>query len=273
VFLEVYPQVLGVSTFKQCRKCGELKSADHEHFFAHSKTKDGLQPYCKTCDRAAATEWVKANRDRKSAYDKAYRASHKERKAATSKAYRAANRKRLVEYDKEKYLADPDKENARNKAWRDANREHLKTYRKNNRERTVAYNKTWREANPEKRRVGWHRYVARKFSLPSDFTPADWKYALEYFSGCCAACGRQPGLWHTLAADHWIPLTSPDCPGTVRWNMVPLCHGIDGCNNQKFNKKPDAWLIDQFGKRKGRTILLKIEAFLNSRTPQGGISA
>lgn len=111
------------------------------------------------------------------------------------------------------------------------------------------------------------RRAAEKRGLCADFTLQDWNAALDYFDNHCAACGRQPGLWHTLAMDHWIPLSSQDCPGTVPWNMVPLCHGQGGCNNSKHKRNARVWLIDKFGKRKGMAILRRIETYLESRKP------
>lgn len=105
---------------------------------------------------------------------------------------------------------------------------------------------------------------ARKRSLRDDFTIEQQQYALEHFNHCCAACGRQ---FHdlfgerTLSLDHWIPLSSPDCPGTTVTNMIPLCHGIDGCNSRKNARDPNEWLVSQFGKRKAREILGRIEAY------------
>lgn len=37
---------------KICSKCGQEKSI--EEFYAHSTAKDGLQPYCKECQKKAA---------------------------------------------------------------------------------------------------------------------------------------------------------------------------------------------------------------------------
>src|SRR5581483_2176482 len=73
-----------------------------------------------------------------------------------------------------------------------------------------------RESLPVRQAAPLRAYVARKRSLPDTFTERDWQRALEYWDYKCAVCGRPRGLWHTLAADHWIPLTAPDCPGTVR---------------------------------------------------------
>ncbi len=104
-------------------------------------------------------------------------------------------------------------------------------------------------------------YRARKRSLPNNFSAQDRRRALEYWNGRCAVCGRPPGLWHTIATDHWIPLSSPDCPGTIKTNMVPLCHGTDGCNNQKYAKMPEVWLREKMGKRRAKRKLEEIEYF------------
>jgi len=111
-----------------------------------------------------------------------------------------------------------------------------------------------------------NRRRARKESLPSNFIEDDWHYALEYFHGCCAVCNRPlVDLFstHTAAQDHWIPITDPrpDNPGTVPHNILPLCHGENGCNNRKRNRDPVSFLEETFGKRRSRRILDRINAF------------
>ena len=117
-----------------------------------------------------------------------------------------------------------------------------------------------------------HRRQARIRNLPDNFIAADWERALAYWKGCCAVCGRPPGLWHTLAPDHWIPLASPDCPGTISANIVPLCHGQGGCNDSKAGKEARQWLITKLGKRKGlhqyRQIQTYFRSLLIDKTPK-----
>lgn len=108
------------------------------------------------------------------------------------------------------------------------------------------------------------RRRARKRSFPDAFTLQDKIRAFEYFEYRCAVCGRPRGLWHTLAMDHWIPLDSPDCPGTVPVNMVPLCHGVDGCNNSKINRDALEWLTQHFGKRKAKQIFERVQVYFDS---------
>lgn len=222
------------TTLKRCTKCGELKPRDQFH--KDKNRKDGLTPHCKDCCAKKAKTWYRSNKERCIEKSKVWHDANSERYAKSHKAWMDANKKRHSDSMK---------------AWYKANREHA-----------VEVAKAWRKANPDKQKAGKIRYRSRKQSLPDKFTATDWQIAIDYFGGCCAACGRPPGLWHTLAADHWIPIskggpTTPD-------NIIPLCHGQDGCNNSKHNKMPDEWLVWKFGKRKGREILKRIETFLDS---------
>lgn len=108
-----------------------------------------------------------------------------------------------------------------------------------------------------------HRRRAREERLPDGFSGQDWYRCLEYFGGCCAVCGRPPGLWHKLAIDHWIPIASSECPGSIPTNIVPLCQGVGGCNNSKHCKAPNDWLVEKFGKRKATSILKRINAYFD----------
>lgn len=114
------------------------------------------------------------------------------------------------------------------------------------------------------RMASFGRRRAREVNLPCSFSTSIWEHCLEYFNHRCAVCLRPVGLWHTLAADHWIPIASPNCPGTIPTNIVPLCHGEGGCNNQKNKQMPDVWLIDKYGIRKARRILKKIGDYFDS---------
>lgn len=233
MYLEVYPQVLGVSTLKRCPKCGEYKPADRDHFSGDKSRFDGLETYCKVC---------------KKQYILQYRELHAD----------AIRDQRRQNYQ----------ENA------ESNRLRARKYRENNPNVLREYMRERRNTIEGKRekQSAYQRRRARKLNLPNTLTGADWQFALDYFGGCCAACGRPPGLWHTLAADHWIPISrgGPSTPD----NIVPLCNsgrdGVGGCNNSKHNTLPSDWLIEKFGPRKGRAIQRKIEAFLESRKSAEG---
>ncbi len=245
VFLEVYPQALGVTTVKVCSKCGEVKPIEQFHMSG-----TGRRSNCKACVR----EYHQSIAEHLREYNREYHAANAERK----REYRQANAERIK---------------ARDREYNHANAERIADYQRE-------YQRANAERIAERKRKYWktpggkavskskdHRRLARKRGLANTFTSADWQIALDYFGGCCAACGRPRGLWHTLAADHFVPLSNggPTTPD----NIIPLCHGVNGCNNSKGNRDAAEWLTDTFGKRKGRAIQKRIEAYLNSRKAGG----
>lgn len=107
--------------------------------------------------------------------------------------------------------------------------------------------------------------------LIGDLTVNQWQNALRYFHNTCPVCGQQfDDLWgdRLAAIDHWIPISSPECPGTTVLNIIPLCHGVGGCNNRKSNRDPVEFLETEFGKRRAREILKRINAYFASLTAQ-----
>lgn len=128
-----------------------------------------------------------------------------------------------------------------------------------------AYGLIYRQQNPEIMKAATHRRRARKQDLPDTLTAQDWLNCLEYWNHRCVVCDRPKGLFHTLAMDHWVPLTDPrhDNPGTVPENIIPLCHGIGGCNNSKHNTDPVVWLERKLGKKQAAEKLAEIEAYFN----------
>ena len=136
------------------------------------------------------------------------------------------------------------------------------TQRKNN-----LLNRT-KETFKAAKRVGLARYRARQRGLPATHRPRDERFLRAYWNNACAICGEHAGLWKVIALDHWIPISSPQCPGTVPGNMLPLCHarkGIQGaipdCNVSKSVKEPLGWLREKLGKRQAVRKLREIEQF------------
>lgn len=138
-----------------------------------------------------------------------------------------------------------------------------------------ADHKAWSKANPEKQRKidarkrakqpDWVRVVrirhrARSKGLPDTFTVFDWQRAVDYFGGCCAYCGNQPGLLHFthISAEHFIPLSSPDCPGTVPNNIIPVCLS---CNASRKRQDALEWLTRRINKEHAQTALANIAQY------------
>jgi hypothetical protein len=283
VFLDCSPVVLGFSTIKRCSRCGEIKplteySPDKSCMF-------GVKSTCRACNAEYTRKRMEAFRNspkvvvasqicsvckeelpataeyfhKHNGRENGLQDTCKKCKAAYSKtAERVEYRKRFCNRDeyrenrRKKYHDDPRvKQTKRRNDQRPEVRAKMRAYQKTERG-TLAF------------RAAAHRRKALKAGLPNAFSAGDWKRSLDHFGGCCAVCGRPPGLWHTIAADHWIPLINPDCPGTVPWNIVPLCHGVGGCNNSKQDKRAEDWLVATFGKRKGRAILNRINSYLRA---------
>ncbi len=128
----------------------------------------------------------------------------------------------------------------------------------------------WHAEHPEERRRSWKlnnpaahaRRRARQLALPVQFTKDDWLFCLNYWAYSCAICGNQEGFLWCLAADHWIPLVDQEhCPGTVPWNILPLCHGQGGCNNTKHAQEPRAWLEKKIGKGQAKKKIQDIAQY------------
>jgi 5-methylcytosine-specific restriction endonuclease McrA len=115
----------------------------------------------------------------------------------------------------------------------------------------------WQIKNPDRRRATEHRKRARKRDLPEQWTHADAARALKFWKDCCAVCRTPVGLVAGLEWDHWIPLSSPDCPGTVPKNLLPMCQW---CNRSKHHTMPEAWLRRAFP-NEWRKILRRIESY------------
>lgn len=200
--------------------------------------------------------------------------------------YRSKNKTILNARRREKRLADPEKYRKQKMDWYFGDHARIlkrrrEKYHKNpepilrqqreynarNRDQRSAASRDWVRRNPHIARATKRRHYDRKHGLLNDWTPEQWKHAINYFNGCCAVCGRQlTNLFGDVRvnADHWIPVSSPDCPGTTRKNIVPLCAGIDGCNNRKSGKNAEVWLVSQFGKRKAKQILKRIQGYFDS---------
>lgn len=228
---------------KRCSKQDECvhplgcwQPADSAHFTISLKCKDGLYHTCKACRKA----YREQNRDRINAKNKEYysRPEVKARSSQVSKEYRNKNADKIRERRHKQYL------------------EHREKILDRNRSRKRNY-------DTPKVKADYHRRAAKKRSLPSNYTSRDWNVALSYFDHRCAVCGRPIGLWHTLAMDHWIPLSNSNCPGTIPTNIIPLCHGNDGCNNSKSTKDPLKWLVERFGKRKAARVMKRIQSYFD----------
>ena len=245
---------------KICFDCEKSLPATTDYFYAERAKPDGLQHICKDClcQRRGAK---RAFRPTAVIPD-----GHKE-------CYKCRCILPIEAFCRNKTRRDGYSERCRNCAnkarrkWYDANREYAiscaREYKIKHTPRREPRERKTSQQLKMALRVYNRRRQSRQRNLPVDYKPADWERCLAYWNYRCAVCGRPRGLWHILAQDHWIAVTDlrPDNPGTVPWNIVPLCHGSGGCNQNKFNHPAEQWLIDRFGEKKACDILAHIEAY------------
>lgn len=211
----------------QCQVCGEILPATSQYFPPYKmRGKTYLKKMCRICWRAK---------------QKAYNDRTRDQDRARRHAWKAANPDKVATQKKRSYERNREHNLARSERWFYANQEHSRELSRNN----YYANRTERIQTAM---INTVKRMARKKNLPDTFTEKDWDRALDYFDYSCAVCGRMADEYRSIAMDHWIPLTDPNCPGTVPTNIVPLCHGRDGCNNSKGNKDPIQWLNRKFGK-------------------------
>lgn len=225
---------------KRCSKCGVEKPATSEYFYSRTDYQGKLRSACIACTRAIGKDYdQRTPRNRR----------------AQQMLYYHENREVYRERDRLRYLNNKQSELERNRL-----------YHKRNKATISARHRSYRQSNPELIKSYYHNYRARRLSLPADLTASDIHFATDYWNNRCCICGRQfKDLFgeHTLAFDHWIPLSNPDSLGTVPHNMLPMCHGVGGCNNSKGAKDPLEWLTDKLGKRKAKQKLKEIEAYFD----------
>lgn len=180
-------------------------------------------------------------------------------------ARRAECKACATEVEKAYHAAHPDVRPQLWHAYYDAKHEEMllraKNYYYDNQTDRITYHRTWTKAHPEKANAHTRKRKTVKRGLPATFTHEEQAFCRQYFHYACAICGKEEGFEWLIGLDHWIPLKSTDCPGTIATNMIPLCHGIGGCNNKKGSKDPVKWLIEAYGARKTIQILKRINAY------------
>lgn len=235
---------------KRCVTCKNWLPATVEIFGKRSKYPDGLNIMCKECRRAYDAEWRDASRDKIRETGRRYRENNPEQVAESRRSFHERHPGIQKEYWRRFYSRH-----------RTVLLNKSRQYNLRNKEKVYQRILRYRATNRATYMAVVHRRLARKHALPDNFREVDWNTALAYFHGCCAYCGSQQSLWHTIEMDHYVPLSNQTCPGTVPKNMVPACKS---CNLHKSAKDPVAWINDTFGKRKAKQIIARIGAYFDS---------
>lgn len=280
-----------METLKRCTKCKEEKPATLEHFLAQKKLLSGLSSWCRECMRAlnrsiharrkaenpeAVREKKRASRARRIAENpEAVRAKELantlRQKAKDPEKFRAKERERRKR-DPERFRAkgresaarrrakDQEKVNAEMREFRDRqkllNPEKVRQRQKANYEQQRTKDV---EAFRERGRLQHAKRRARIKDLPDTFTKTEWEYAVAWWGGC-AYCGVTLST-RDLTIDHIIPISSPDCPGTIAENIVPACKS---CNCAKHALPIHEFLERNFGEVHAANCIALITAFINN---------
>lgn len=270
---------MDIPATKTCARCQQTKPLSEFH--NAKNTKDGRSPWCKICQhkynslRQYSTKIVVSEKPCNACKQvKPIEQFGKDKYTCDGYATRCFECKRLENEEfRKKYPEKAPERTARYrknhpekiKAYADTNRENINRRRReryaNNPERELIINKAWYDSHPDFSRERMQRRRSRMANIPHTFAAEHRAFMLQYWHHACAICGNQEGFFWQLAEDHWIPVTSPDCPGTIATNIVPLCHGKGGCNNAKGYSHPTTWLLGRFGPKKAKSIQQTIEAY------------
>jgi hypothetical protein len=231
---------------KTCTQCGETKPLEAFRLADKRRHPGYRRTQCRQCQQQYNKAWKASHKEEVSVYNKAHRAEHKEERHAHDAIYRAANKEQRNAKRRENHARDKERINALSRAnyqkHKEARRAADKIKRELRKEARNATMKEWRKANPHRLKAYNQAYsrnnrariahnqarrAARKRSLPDTFTYQEDQFCRQYFGYACAACGHEEGFQWIIAMDHWIPLDSSLCPGTVATNMIPLCNGVD----------------------------------------------
>lgn len=154
---------------KLCKKCNTSK--EFLEFSKKKSNKDGLNNWCKECNKEYLKNYYLENKDSlndktksnyqiKSEYyklkSKEYRNENKEYYSEYHKNYYLDNKEDLLDYKKEHYLNNKDIYLDKSKKWKEENKElyleFLKQWRGENKEYSKDYLKKWFNDNPDKRK-------------------------------------------------------------------------------------------------------------------------
>lgn len=204
---------------KRCTKCGEEKPATTEYFHRSKLGRYGLRSACKLCAHA----YKVTNRERTSAYSRAYYVANREHLRELRHAWYIQNRDRHNEKSLKRYAENREQELENKRKWYVRNRsEHIK--------KALA----WRAGVPGRGAEYARRRRAQKSGAEGNHTANDVKQQYENQRGKCYYCHKKVG--NDYHVDHVIPLSRGGSNGPE--NIVIAC---PTCNCSKNDKLPHEW--------------------------------
>ena len=227
MFLEVYPQVLGTSTLKQCRLCGQVKPISE--FGPSRRGLFDVKGKCRQCCADMQREYYR---------------THREQCAETTRQWQALNPEKVREYKRKSALANREKDNAKARDRYAASpeyRERLKVssdkWKRANREQVREAHRRRRREKPDQYMSYVHRRRARRLNNGGAYTAEDVAQQIvgqtdKHGDVRCWICGK-PMPENDRTIDHFIPLFlgGTNDPGNIR-----IAHRH--CNSKKGRKHP-----------------------------------
>lgn len=109
--------------YKLCVGCEQLKKYDD---FTKNKTKkDGLNNYCKLCQK----HYREKNKEQIREYQKKYKQANKEKLFLQQTNYRKNNKQKIIERNKKYRLNNKEKIKLKYQQWSNKNREYIRIYK------------------------------------------------------------------------------------------------------------------------------------------------
>ncbi|MFN8375091.1 MAG: HNH endonuclease signature motif containing protein [Anaerolineae bacterium] len=243
---------LKVNNLKQCGVCKRILPATPDYFYPDKRGAFGLRGICKQCHAVQSDAWWKAHPAKRREKNKRWRKNNPEKRVAQQRRYR---------------ILYPEKVRLIQCRWRLNHSQEIneasRLYRLKNPEKRKATNRKWREKHPEKGRIYVINRRARKCSLPNTLTTEQWAKVIDYFGNRCAYCCTELGDLvgpNLRTGDHIVPLTAPNCPGTILSNMILACKT---CNGSKNNKELLSWLLERFGDERAKQIRDRVDKYVD----------
>lgn len=216
---------------KECARCGASKP--RSDFNKCSARLDGLQGYCRECQREKHQAYYDADPAGQIARVREYERTHPEQVTAFRRRYGPAyfqrNKAQMMAAAKRRDQEHPEQAKARYSAYYARTKQEkiasAAEYARDHPDRVRRYKNKWQKSNPLKRLEMKHRRRARQ--LAALVEPVDFKAIYHRDKGICHIC-LNPVPRDRLHYDHVIPLAKG---GAHSMNNIKVSHAR--CNLRK----------------------------------------
>lgn len=251
---------------KRCSKCGSEYPATSDYFSPDKQGTYGVTGQCKTCRRENTQKWRDENPGKVQEYSKNYYWTHREEQLAKNRDWHRNNKERRRKSHRDWYEKNADHARKKRRDWYQDNTDAAREYDQKRYEAKAdeirLHSRQWKAANPDKVQLQEQKRAARERGLPDTLTRLEWREAVKHWHGRCAYCGELfDRELRKQTLDHYIPLVSPNCPGTTAVNCVPACLT---CNTSKGPKNASEWLQQKFGEAHAVLVIKTIESYFES---------